>query len=295
MLHTVSVLLACAVLGFLGLATAAMADTSENEPGMSSLFEVRGIIVREDGAEVLVTALVDASLIDPESALEELYPGQVQEPTAGMAEAMWSRWFTWASEDIPVVVAYNPANEPAGVDGELAVHSGMETWNGAGQNAFWFNYGGWTSTPPDSCKSGLVTPDQVNIIGWRTDLPTGILATTCVEPSPAGGRQAIEMDMVISTRISWSTAAETPEEAYDLRSNVLHELGHVLGLDHSNADGAVMASRLEKGTQVRELTKDDIDGVRAIYPGTPPTPEPRPPLPHTLALAGIVRDTPSGP
>jgi hypothetical protein len=68
----------------------------------------------------------------------------------------------------------------------------------------------------------------------------------------------------------WSTAAVTPFTAYDLESVVTHELGHALGLDHSNVAGAVMLPTLGKGQQGRVPTADDIAGVRALY-GEQPT------------------------
>jgi hypothetical protein len=53
----------------------------------------------------------------------------------------------------------------------------------------------------------------------------------------------------------------------DVRRAALHELGHVLGLDHPNDWGqsveAVMNSRL---SDIDALTPDDIAGAQALYP-----------------------------
>jgi MYXO-CTERM domain-containing protein len=59
----------------------------------------------------------------------------------------------------------------------------------------------------------------------------------------------------------------------DLASVVTHEAGHFLGLDHSLAPGATMASGYVPGsTAQRTLSEDDEAGVCAIYPEDRPFP-----------------------
>ena len=52
----------------------------------------------------------------------------------------------------------------------------------------------------------------------------------------------------------------------------LHELGHVLGLDHSNVVGAIMYPTLNANcttSPARTLTSDDVTGLLALYPPSP--------------------------
>jgi hypothetical protein len=113
------------------------------------------------------------------------------------------------------------------------------------------------------------------------------------------------MDMVFSTRVQWADEAETPTGSFDFASTLLHELGHVAGLDHSAAAGAVMLPRLGRGQQRRALTDDDIAGLRSLYPAaeppqppaTPPpddepTPQPIPRelLPNRLRIAALAHE-----
>ncbi len=61
---------------------------------------------------------------------------------------------------------------------------------------------------------------------------------------------------------------------YDLEAVMVHEVGHYLGLDHSQAEGSVMAPVFCNGErpckrtpeELRELGADDIAGVCKIYP-----------------------------
>ena len=51
-------------------------------------------------------------------------------------------------------------------------------------------------------------------------------------------------------------------------SMATHEIGHILGLQHSTDVNAIMYPFLNFGMTKRELSHDDIDGVLALY-GTP--------------------------
>ncbi|XP_071731097.1 metalloendoproteinase 3-MMP-like [Rutidosis leptorrhynchoides] len=64
----------------------------------------------------------------------------------------------------------------------------------------------------------------------------------------------------------WSPGpGAVPEGAVDLESVALHEIGHLLGLAHSNDPNAVMYPTLDEGSIKRSLTPDDIQGIKALY------------------------------
>ena len=69
----------------------------------------------------------------------------------------------------------------------------------------------------------------------------------------------------------------------DLYTVALHEIGHALGLGHSEVVGSVMEATYAGGR--RNLSNDDIDGIQALYGPTVATvPVPAPIL---LFLSGL--------
>jgi hypothetical protein len=60
------------------------------------------------------------------------------------------------------------------------------------------------------------------------------------------------------------------EGTFDLQAVLTHEIGHALGLAHSDVPGATMAAAYptdSAGLAWRSLEADDIEGARALYPG----------------------------
>ncbi|PIA62262.1 hypothetical protein AQUCO_00200328v1 [Aquilegia coerulea] len=62
----------------------------------------------------------------------------------------------------------------------------------------------------------------------------------------------------------WSSS-DPNETEMDLESVALHEIGHLLGLQHSDVPGAVMVSGIGPGVIKRELQPDDIQGIHTSY------------------------------
>lgn len=85
----------------------------------------------------------------------------------------------------------------------------------------------------------------------------------------------IEGDLAINPRVPFST--DGTQDTYDLESTFVHELGHLLGLDHSGVVGASMQPRqglnfFDPAHTVRTLSDDDLAGIRSIYGQRVPVP-----------------------
>ena len=95
--------------------------------------------------------------------------------------------------------------------------------------------------------------DAANSIGYTTltvDLGTGEILGAAIEINSA------------SHKISTSSPA--PADAYDLASILTHEVGHFLGLAHSEDKSAVMYAFYKPNSTA--LAPDDVAGICKIYP-----------------------------
>ncbi|XWS08069.1 hypothetical protein CRYUN_Cryun41cG0046600 [Craigia yunnanensis] len=86
------------------------------------------------------------------------------------------------------------------------------------------------------------------------DGPQGTLAHAS---PPTGGKLHFDADE------NWSTNPG-PDEI-DLESVAVHEIGHLLGLQHSLLPNAVMYAYFDSGITKRKLQGDDVHGIRALY------------------------------
>lgn len=253
----------------LGLAMFTLSATAE-EPGHdhsldaedARFVEISRTVAGDDGLLREITAWVDSDVIDPEAALSLLMPGVEPLPDVSAAYVATKRW---AAADIPVEVRYNAAYDPSGIDGASAAAWAMNTWNQATNQSFqWVNGGATDIFVTSNCSQN--EPDTVNTVRFSALLDSGVLGLTCtIFTNPTNGiSRMVEFDMQLSSNISWSTAASTPGNRYDLYTVMLHEFGHALGLGHSHP-GTVMQPLLGYGDQMRVLQQDDLDGLRSLY------------------------------
>lgn len=137
-------------------------------------------------------------------------------------------------------------------------------------------------------------PQTVNILfatgahgdGYPFDGPGGILAHTFYPAPP--NPEPIAGDMHLDDSESWHIGANT-----DVFSVALHELGHSLGLGHSDDPSDVMYPYYK---MVNTLNSGDIGAVQTLYasgPALAPTPTPTPPTAPTPAPAPLPSPAPA--
>ncbi len=146
--------------------------------------------------------------------------------------------------------------------------SAAESWN---TNAEIFRF----TTPPPILASpceDAESLDLVNTVAFQDTLCGtafgGAVAVTISRAFSTG--ELVDTNVVVDGNLTWSAYTGPFEFPYDLRRVLIHEFGHVLGLDHPNESGQTVTA-IMNGTvsDLDDLQADDIAGVNAIYPGSP--------------------------
>jgi len=109
--------------------------------------------------------------------------------------------------------------------------------------------------------------------------------------------EILDADVILNSEGFPLAQAESASGGIDLVAVLTHEIGHVLGLDHSDVPGATMQAETRGfGTaELRTLEPDDVEGLCALYPPraageVDPGSEPEPPS----AASGCTLSSPPG-
>ena len=177
-------------------------------------------------------------------------------------------WNGWANKTVRW--RYNDTNRPAAASASAAatvasIRAAMGKWSAV--CAITFVYDGETTNRASLANSG--TRDAVNVVTWGT-INSGVAALTYVSTSNASASVPTldEADMVISIAPG----------SIGLDAVLLHEVGHMLGLKHSNLENTVMSgpnTAPDPSTTyspLTTLTADDIEGCRSLYGDAAPIP-----------------------
>jgi hypothetical protein len=164
-------------------------------------------------------------------------------------------WNYLGGSPVTVNIYINPnCADPTAPNELTSLQSAMTTWGAAGAN-FAFNYAGYTSVTNASFNGQ-------NDVCWNSGSSGGALATTYMW---GGGGNMTQADMVFwDGSWTWSTSWPTFAQ-FDVESVGLHEFGHIVGLDHSQYNYAVMWYAIANGEVQRTLSSDDLAGILAIY------------------------------
>jgi hypothetical protein len=129
---------------------------------------------------------------------------------------------------------YNAAGQP--IAAKAALINTYSDWSSVSGSTYRIAYGADTQRCPSLVKqcAGPQVNDRNNDVGWA-GLGGQTLGVTWFTPSSP------EADMALNTHFAWkSTCGSSGGSGYDVETVILHENGHVAGLDHANRTDSVM-------------------------------------------------------
>jgi hypothetical protein len=203
-------------------------------------------------------------------------PTQIDEEDAIVSmpfQATYCGAWPLASQPVPhyVNTAGPGSGGPAGLAFLALVYDSLHNWQALSNSHVSFVVAGTTSASPMSTGDGL------SVVGWANITTPNVLGQNGCQYNPSTG-SILESD----TRIDTSGPVWDPDEsispgAFSLRAVMEHELGHGLGLGHTqvSCDGSastpLMCAFVSAGVRKRILM-DDAAGAQARYPlsGSPP-------------------------
>lgn len=262
-----------ALVGLALISTGMFAGFSATTPAAAETARSLEFTVRTaSGLDVELHFLVraesdDAAYASALDAARTLVPGaELSSDDHGTVRAAFAFWpWKWTAEQLPVPVGYNPAGAPAGI-GDDAIVNGLVPWNDVDASAFRVRYTGHTSATPGVQDGAL---DGQNTIGWL-DLGCG---SGCVLGVTSKLQSAYEVDLVLNSNPAAGLGDGSGNTA-DVQTIVLHESGHLAGLEHScqpyvgtctDAEASSVMFPRYQGIH-RTLGADDIAGIATLYP-----------------------------
>jgi Matrixin len=144
---------------------------------------------------------------------------------------------------------------------EEVVGAAFAAWEEIPDSAIAFTFAGIASER--NRRSG----DRSNLIalGSQESLGPGVLAATFLSSTRSGAMT--DADVVFDVAVPFSTSAVPEADRYDLQAVATHEIGHLIGLEHSGLVRATMVPYSERGEMHgRTLESDDEIGAALLYP-----------------------------
>lgn len=151
---------------------------------------------------------------------------------------------------------------------QLAVSNAINTWNGFGATTM--HLANLIATNQDINPNGnhhiiifTDTPEHRNLVG-------SALAVT-VRVFTAATGEIFDSDMIFNPALTFSTTLEA--NTYDIQSVLTHEIGHSIGMGHTNFLGAAMYKITPPSSNFqRRTSSDEAAFARAVYPHAGITP-----------------------
>ncbi|MBS1793770.1 MAG: matrixin family metalloprotease [Acidobacteria bacterium] len=185
----------------------------------------------------------------------------------------------WRRGQIPIVFSTSLLKTGSSIrpdsDVQGAIRRSLETWEAAVDIEFQVSWSDKTAISPtggsgDGISLVTIAPIAENLLVFSGEA-SEIAARTRVFYNRRG--EISEADIVLNPYQQFSTDGAIG--TFDLESTLVHEIGHLLGLDHSPLAGATMNEFQGKNGifnlanfSPRTLSLDDLTRIRSLYPSS---------------------------
>lgn len=232
-----------------------------------SMSGVHFLVRSANEREAFSAALEAVSTLHPGATVFEA-PGpdaDAQETTGTPSIGQWLPWgWQWDEAELPVKVAYNPSGALRGF-GENDMRYALELWTAVPASGFAFEYAGTTRLPASLNVDGT---DGANVVAWQ-DLGCD---DGCVLGLTTKSFDQHEVDISLNSNPR-ARLGNGANGTYDALTVLIHELGHMVGLEHSCppygpcSEEESEAAMFYSYSGIRhELAENDRAGIAELYP-----------------------------
>lgn len=162
----------------------------------------------------------------------------------------------WADSNVRLMV--NASNCPASLDVPGIITAAAEIWNNVPTSSVKVTYGGSTTSTVSASPTTVYCETNFQTLTGADQnfVPAAAAVSTSTGRITRG---------LLVLNVSAGTANIAAYDSTALRIILAHEIGHILGLGHSQSDFALMWYSAS-GRIASNLSQDDIDGITYLYP-----------------------------
>lgn len=205
---------------------------------------------------LLSVALLSAALLAVSAHAQDFSHSAIPGDREAPAYVLGAAQERWAGGQIAWY--YNPANRPTNLTtAEVvgAIQAAAARWTGMCQLTF--TYMGTTTAVPN-VRSTLSTIDRISVFGWGELTNEMSIYGAYTKWWYDANHAMMDADIVINTARTWTLQ--------NVEAIMTHELGHAIGLQHSNVQASVMfANPYNSYSYQRTLRGDDANACAALY------------------------------